>query len=266
MAEIKTYKNNKFSIRYAVIGNGAKALIMIPGISLKAVVDSADSIESAFSMFLKEYTIYLIDRRDNIEEYIEQGFTVENMARDIIELLDFLKINKACFFGASQGGMIIEKIAKDRPDIIEKAVFASSAIYTDDAHKKVFASWVEKGKDGDIEKLNRDMWDKVYDKDYLDKYKEVFDGMVLDGSLNEMKKVSVLSKACIDFDARSYIDKVNCKALIVGGVLDKVFGVEASKELAKALKGDIYIYENYGHALYDEAPDFKERMYNFFSK
>ena len=57
--------------------------------------------------------------------------------------------------------------------------------------------------------------------------------------------------------------------LVLGAEDDGVLGPQAAKALAAALKDNphasCHIYEpGYGHAAYDTAPDFGERMYTFF--
>ena len=44
---------------------------------------------------------------------------------------------------------------------------------------------------------------------------------------------------------------------------DKIFGGETTKNLAKKINCEYYLYNEYGHAVYDEAPDFRGRMLKF---
>ena len=41
---------------------------------------------------------------------------------------------------------------------------------------------------------------------------------------------------------------------------------EASEEIAKKLNCDIYMYEGLGHAAYEEASDFNQRVFDFMMK
>ena len=48
-------------------------------------------------------------------------------------------------------------------------------------------------------------------------------------------------------------------------IRDKVVGKDAQKEIAEKLGCDIYMYGNeYGHAVYDEAPDYIDRIMDFY--
>ena len=62
-------------------------------------------------------------------------------------------------------------------------------------------------------------------------------------------------------------DKINCPVLLTGSEDDNVLGAEATGLIAEKLKGhegfEMFIYEGYGHAAYDLAPDYKDRMQKF---
>ena len=57
------------------------------------------------------------------------------------------------------------------------------------------------------------------------------------------------------------IEKVD--TLIIGGGRDLIVTREASEEIAEALGCELHIYEELGHAAYEEAPDFNRRVYGF---
>ena len=56
--------------------------------------------------------------------------------------------------------------------------------------------------------------------------------------------------------------------LVIGAKADRVLTPEGSVEIAEKLGGkcELYMYdEKYGHCVFDEAPDYKDRIYKFFS-
>ena len=40
----------------------------------------------------------------------------------------------------------------------------------------------------------------------------------------------------------------------------------ASEELSKALGWELFLYDDYWHAVYDEAPDYRDRMLDFLNE
>ena len=50
-------------MEYFQFGNGAKTLVILPGLSVQSVMLSADAIAQAYQPLCEEYTIYVFDRR-----------------------------------------------------------------------------------------------------------------------------------------------------------------------------------------------------------
>jgi len=68
-------------------------------------------------------------------------------------------------------------------------------------------------------------------------------------------------------DAYEKLEKITCPTLVIGGRQDKIVSGAASEELAARIpKCELYMYENYGHGLYEEAKDFVPRVLTFFGR
>ena len=113
-------KNGK--ILYSKFGSGAKTLVILPGLSLKSLDTYAKSVESAFSLFCNDYTVYVFDRLSEPDS----DYTVYAMADDTAQAMRFLGLSDCCIFGASQGGMIAQCIAVKYPELVSKLALGSS--------------------------------------------------------------------------------------------------------------------------------------------
>ena len=86
----------------------------------------------------------------------------------------------------------------------------------------------------------------------------------------ELARFIRLTEAMRGFDITDKLGKISCPALVIGSKTDDVFGGEASEEIAEGLKNsedcELYMYDGYGHAAYDCAPDYQERMLRFLLK
>lgn len=118
MAEILSVKTEKFEMEYAKFGDGPKTFIIIPGLSLKNVLNSASSVEVGYKIFKQDYTCYLFDRIKNPPEV----YPISQMAEDLAETLKVLGIKDADVFGSSQGGMVAQYMAINHPELIRKLV------------------------------------------------------------------------------------------------------------------------------------------------
>ena len=83
-------------MNYIKFGTGDKILVMLPGLSVKSVLLMGDAVKNAFRAYDKDYTIYLIDRREDVPPV----YTVADMARDTAEKMKELGLEDVCLFGA----------------------------------------------------------------------------------------------------------------------------------------------------------------------
>ena len=58
------------------------------------------------------------------------------------------------------------------------------------------------------------------------------------------------------FDLHDKILQISCPVYVIGAGDDRVLGTRAAQDLIDALNCPYYIYEGYGHGVYDEAPDY----------
>ena len=60
---------------------------------------------------------------------------------------------------------------------------------------------------------------------------------------------------------------IHCPTLIIAGSEDITVGREAAGELHEAIAhSELFVYEGLGHGLFEEAKDFYERVFAFFSR
>lgn len=112
-------------MRYITFGNGQRPLVMIQGLNTRSIKGAAVPLAYMYRIFAKEYKVYLFDRRTNIEE----GVTVKELTEDVSAAMDALKISGADVLGVSQGGMIAQYLAIERPDWLHKLVLAVTLSY-----------------------------------------------------------------------------------------------------------------------------------------
>jgi len=259
-AKEDTLKLDNLQMDYITFGNGAKPLIMIQGLNTNGIKGAAVSLAYMYRIFAKEYKVYLFDRREEVYD----GITVREIASDIAMAMDALHISNADVFGVSQGGMIAQYLAIDRPDLVNKLVLAVTLSKNNETVKSVLANWMDMTKRGAFKELVADMAIKMYSDAYVKKYKLFMPLLTIVQKPKAVERFLILTKACLTCNAYEELEKITCPVLVMGGRLDKVVTGEASEEIADKLGCEIYMYDNLGHAAYEEAKDFNERVYRFF--
>ncbi len=258
--EIITLRINNNSVDYFSFGKGEKAFVIIPGLSLKSVMKSADAVADAYKDFAEKFTVYVFDRAKNIKD----GYSIENMADDTACAMQKLGISGACVFGASQGGMIAQILAAKYPQLVSKLLLGSTLCRMNSTATAVIGEWVSLAEKGDVVALNKNMFNKIYSKELLDSLGDNLMSLLADGTKEEVARLKILAQACLTFDSSAELSKIKCPAFVLSASNDRVLSTDSSKELAEMLDCPIHIFEG-GHAVYDEAPDYKKVMLDFLS-
>ena len=177
--------------------------------------------------------------------------------------MDYLGIKSADIFGVSQGGMIAQYLAIDRPDLVNKMVLAVTLSKNNETVKSVVGNWIKMTEENDYKNLVKDMAEKMYSDSYMRRYKLFMPLLTILQKPKDVQRFITLTKACFTCNAYDELDKIQCPVFVIGGMRDKVVSGEASVEIADKLGCKSFMYEDLGHAAYEEAKDFNQRVYDF---
>ena len=183
------------------------------------------------------------------------------MSEDTLAAMKKVGIRQANIMGISLGGMIAEEMAIKHPEDVESIIMCSAASRVKD--KTIFETWKKYAGERDLDKLMLSFGESVYTPAVYEQFKDAILASGQGASELDYENFIISNDAIIDFDVYDELDRISCPVYVIGASEDKVLGAEASKEMAEKIGCDCYIYEGYGHAAYDEAPDYKERVKNF---
>ena len=262
MNEIKTIYKDNIKIKYGIIHGGKKPFVMLPGVSLGSILVNINTIESAYEEILKDYTIYVFEHALPDDD----DFSICDEADDAIYVLERLGLNNICLYGVSNGGMIALSIALKKPEIIDKMIIVSSTAKTSEKRISRLKHWEKLASEYKIEELNWSFFNSMFTSDYIKKNKDILEKLSHNGTKQECDCFSRVLRTMYNFDILDKIKQIKIPTFVLGSRLDPVFGEEASVEIAQIINCDCYIYENYSHAFYDEAPDFKHRIKEWLDK
>ena len=249
------------TLQYIEFGKGKQPLIMIQGLNTGSIDGAADSLAFAYRIFAKDFRVYLFDRRPDVWE----GITVRDFAIDIAAAMDALSLSDACVLGVSQGGMIAQHLAIERPDLVRKLVLAVTLCENNDTVTDTIDTWVRLTKQGDFRALVADMTQRMYSPAYQKRYKPLLPLLTLVQKPRDPKRFVILAKSCLSCDTMHRLHEITCPTLVIGGKQDKVVGEDAAELLADKIGCPLHLYEHLGHAAYEEAKDFNRIVYGFFA-
>lgn len=247
---------------YYKFGNGDKTFVILPGISIKSVLESKEAVADAYKAFGDDYTCYLVDYQNEVR----LGYAVKDFADDIALMLLEMGIHDVYVFGASLGGMIAQELALRHRELVKKIVCGSTMAHHSDETKALFSYWYTLCKNRDTATLNKDMREHIYSDASLEMFASFFASVENDATDYELDRMALLLKSMDYFDIRKSLKDIKCPMLVIGATGDKALPYSMTEEIIRLAECEGYIYEGYSHAVYDEAPDYKDRILEFFNK
>ena len=83
----------------------------------------------------------------------------------------------------------------------------------------------------------------------------------------DLERFVILAEGTKDFNIADELDRIQCPVLAIGVFEDKVLDSDATMEIAEKLDVHpdfrLYMYIGFGHAAFDTAPDYRERILRF---
>lgn len=252
------------TMNYIAFGKGSKTLVLLPGLGegLSPVQGRFQAIALAmtYRQFAGDFRVYLFGRKDRLKE----GYSTRDMARDQAGAMKALGISKAHVMGVSQGGMIAQYLAIDYPDLVERLVLAVTLSRQNETVREVVGRWTEMAERGDYKSLIVNTAEKSYSEKYLKRHRFLYPLLGKIGVPDSFERFRIQAAACIEHNAYPELEKIACPTLVVGGDDDQIVGANASVELAEKIKdSELFLYHGLGHAAYEEAADFNERVRKF---
>lgn len=255
-SEIKTVKTDTFEIDCFHFGTGKRTFIIIPGISMTSVMNSADAIADGFADFTDCYTVYVFDHEKNIGA----DYSVPHTAEHIAEAMELLGLRSADIFGTSQGGMVGQYLAIHHPALVHALYLGCSLSRQNETSLATLGKWMELAKGDDVEALNHCINTTVYSAEFYQRFFSIFAQTEKVGTRADMDRFYWLAKSARDFDCYEELDKIQCPVFATGSFRDNVLGGIGAIETALRLRCDLHMYAGYGHAAYDEHAGYRPRM------
>ncbi len=259
-ALVDTVKIGEKEMDYLHFGKeNGEAFVILPGLALKSVMGSAEGIKTAYALLADQYDVYLFDHVRTEPE----GYSIADMADDTTAAFDQLGLDHVHLMGVSMGGMVSQTIALKDPERVSSLVLCSTAMNTAHSDPAVFNEWKTLAEKRNTPALMESFGTYVYSPSFYEKYKDVIISSGDGASEQDFQNFLISLEAIRNFDVSGEIQKITCPVLVLGAGEDRVVGPEAADDLIRALNCSSFIYEGYGHGVYDEAPDYLTHIDEF---
>lgn len=247
-------KPDDVALYYEVHGAGT-SLLLIPGLGSDS--SSWGNIVRRLSEHFK--VIALDNRGAGRSEVPDKRYTVGQMANDVIRLLDYLKVEKACVIGHSMGGYIAQELAIHYPEHIEKLILESTAPVSSERNNALFLKFYRERQNGeDLETWIRRWTPWLFSAKCLSR--EAFiEAFVKNGANYPYAQPADGFKGQIDaiasFDARERLDRIKAETLIIEGREDVLVLPKEAEALAEKIPGSVLQFlSDEAHCIHLENP------------
>ena len=253
-------------MEYVRFGYGKEPFVILPGLSLQSVLLWKDKIAEAYQPFTKDFTVYVFDRRRDLPA----TYPVREMAKDTAAAIRAVGLDRVRLFGASQGGMIAMEIAVLYPELVKKLILGSTTACVGEPAKRVIGEWIRLAKEQNAEALSLAFGKAIYPPELFEASRASLLEAAKAVTADDLKRFAILAEGTLTFDVTRELNRIACPVLAIADRDDRIFGVESIEQLERALSPEIrlesHLYSGYGHAAYDLAPDYKDRMLRFLSE
>jgi esterase/lipase len=111
-------------INYIDVGKGKETLILISGLGQR--YDKSWIPQYNLAM---HYRLIIPSLRGHYESGINTDITLENMALDIVELMEYLHIKEAHICGLSLGGIVAQELYRVHPEKVKSLILCNTTFY-----------------------------------------------------------------------------------------------------------------------------------------
>jgi pimeloyl-ACP methyl ester carboxylesterase len=195
-------------LKYIDVGNGEKIITMLHGLG-----QTKESWKSQFELS-DTYRIIAVDLTGHgNNELPDKPITLKNMAIEVIELLEHLKIESCYFVGLSLGGLLAQEIYRQREDLVSGLILSNTTWYIPSYFANKIVNKSEKLFHEDKEQLIEHIVNvAIHNKDVYEEARQSF-------YISNVYLECAMSG--VGYNYFPTLLKVNVPTLLIGGTQDR---------------------------------------------
>lgn len=227
------------SISYSVNGSG-DPIVLLAGFGSRK-----DFWDQAVSGLSESFTVITLDNRGSGKTVYENRFTIDDLADDVIHILDGLSIEKAHVLGWSMGSQIAQSLAIRYPDRVSTLALVSSYFRRPSRSSFMLRGMINAVKEGmPVKYLSVPIKAMSLPESYFSsKKREIsdFSDIDIEGLSHQMDAVD-------RYNTETEIHRVKMPTLSIHGTEDYMVPVEMGDELSDSIPNcEVIRLEGEGH-------------------
>ncbi len=204
--------------------------------------------------FSKERPVVVHDHRGTGESGQPPGvYSVENMAADVVAIMDDAGIEKAHLVGTSTGGATIQVLCIDNPERVQSAAICCSWPKSDHFFIRQFEMrklvLLNLGTEALTRLASTNLNDPKYFTDHYEEMLEKEEALIAKASSPQIAADRI--DCIVAHDQMDRLDRIRVPVIVIGAKNDAVCPPYYSEQLAEAIPGaELKLYEDGGHFFY----------------
>ena len=182
--------------------------------------------------------------------YTKEKITMKDFTDQLINLIDYLKIDKINLIGFSIGSLIALNFAANYEDKLNSLILLATTYKRDEKQRQQVIDRVNLAKSGkSISRLALERW---FTKKYLKKKPDIYEKFIkiLSKKPNDQKNFIDAYELFANYqDDIDMVKKIKTNTLVMTGSLDPGSTPQMSKNLSNDLKNSLYVEINNGKHL-----------------
>lgn len=225
-----------------------------------------ESKEGWFKQFelANHYDLIIPDQRGHGHNRTLEGISIENLARDVIELLDLLNIESAHICGFSMGGAVAQEIYRQAPEKCQSLVLACTTFYLFYPLNKIFTTFITARKTILPTNLLKIITARSCFYSWNSENFEALEKCLKPNG----KAMQVTMDALTKIDNRALLPKIDAPTLVICGKFDLLIPLWLQIDMHNQIpNSELVILNKAGHeAKIESAKEFNQNLRQFLGK
>jgi 3-oxoadipate enol-lactonase len=248
-----TAKLRNVEMYYEIHGQG-EPLVFVCGLTL-----DHRFWQSQIRGLSSEFQVIVFDNRDTGQTKTDiTEYGIDDLADDIANLLDELKIEKVHLLGFSMGGFIAQSFAARYPQKLKSLILAGTTAKVSNRTRRVTVNWLTVSAHLSREDALKEMFLWVYSTKFYEddtNWRKLLDAFLNMPPSQTPEQFQRQAKSLKETDLTHYAKQIKTPTLVLVGTEERVFTVQDCKDLAGLIEGaELHVFEGLAHNFCVEDP------------
>jgi 3-oxoadipate enol-lactonase len=186
--------------------------------------------------FTQHFRLVRYDRRGHGKSGVPKGpYTMEQLGRDVLAVLDALAIRKINWCGLSMGGMVGQWLGANAPERVERLVLTNTSSYF--ADKNGWNDRLKLVREKGIAAFAAANMERWFTKGFLQRSPQAVAPIQAMFAATPLEGYIACGEAVRDMDQRALLPKITAPTLVIAGRHDPATPLEANEYIRNNIPG-----------------------------